>query len=343
MTSPHPTSPARVISLLPSATETLCLLDAGHLLVGRSHECDYPTQPFPTQGHHRCLADVPVLTAARIHDDSPASIDQAVRASLAQGQSLYNLDTNRLAALQPDLIITQDLCDVCSIDLATVRRAAASLSPQPATLSLNPHTVEGVLDDVLRVSEALGFDAKGRHAGMHAVAQLRERLFDASEFVNPFADGPIVGFLEWTDPLFIAGHWTVQLIERAGGRHPLNPTVPNPTAGAAIGPQMAERRAGKSIRVPEDLFVATKPEYLIIAPCGLTLDQTRRCANELQQKPWWNDIPAVRQRNVALVDGNQMFNRPGPRLVDAFAWLVGWLNGRPELIPPNFPWEPMPT
>jgi len=322
----HQSHQPRVVSLLPSATEALCAIGGQHLLVGRSHECDFP----------HGLAHLPVLTTQRTHSTDPAEIDRQVSASLAAGQSLYTLDAAVLAELRPDVILTQDLCEVCSIDLAAVQRIAATLPHPPQIVSLNPHTLDAVLDDLLTVGCAVGLERQATDT----LVQLRARLYAAEEFVNPYADGPVVGFLEWTDPLFCAGHWTVQMIERAGGQHPLNPTVPAPNSGAAAGPQRSQRLAGKSIRVPDEVFAATRPEFLVIAPCGLSLEAARAGAEALSRKPWWNDLPAVKQGRVAIVDGNQMFNRPGPRLVDAFEWLVGWLNDRPELIPPNFPWQP---
>jgi len=325
---PAPSSP-RVVSLLPSATEILGVINATHLLVGRSHECDFPLG----------IERLPVLTRARIRHADPRDIDAAVSAAVEGGESLYDVDADALAALRPDFILTQDLCRVCSVDLSAVRRIADALSPVPEVLSLNPTSVEGVLDDILRVADALGRAADARRA----LVVLRERLFRAQDFVNPFADGPSVAFLEWTDPLFGAGHWTVQLIERAGGRHPINPTVPDPHAGAAAGFQQAQRRAGPSPRLTADALIASAPDAIVIAPCGFTLEQTVAAALKLSDAPWWDDLPAVRQGRVAVVDGNQMFNRPGPRLVDAFEWLVGWLNDRPELIPPGFPWRAMTT
>jgi iron complex transport system substrate-binding protein len=335
---PALTHPPRVVSLLPSATELLCAAGGAKFLVGRSHECDFPAS----------ITHLPVLTRARTHPLlttdllnpaplTPAQIDAQVRAALgdpAGPQSLYELFTDRLAALRPDVILTQDLCEVCSIDLATVRAVAQTLPHPPEIVSLNPATVEGVLDDLMRVAQSIGTEPETRGT----VAQLRERLFAAGEFVNAFDDGPVLAFLEWTDPLFCAGHWTVQLIERAGARHPFNPTRPKDDAGAAVGPQSGERRAG-SLRMSEELLIAAKPQRLIICPCGVDLATTRVQTAQLAERSWWNDLPAVRTGHVALVDGNQMFNRPGPRLVDAYEWLVGWLHDRPELVPASFPWE----
>lgn len=304
----------RVVSLLPSATELLCFIGGRGALAGRSHECDFP------EG----LDSVPVLTAARTPAGlSPSDIDQSVREQLADGTSLYTLNAPLLASLRPDVILTQDLCRVCSIDLEAVRRVAADLNPRPRIVSLNPHTVEDVLDDVLRVGEAVGLERQAREA----VVGLRGRLFAAQERVNPYVDGPSIAFLEWTDPLFVGGHWTPQLIERAGARHPLNPTRIEPGHGAAAGPQQGQRRAGPSVRVTAEKLVASRPEGVIVCPCGVGLEGVRAMARELAKQAWWGELPAVKAGRVALVDGNQFFNRSGPRLVDAFEWLVGWVGG----------------
>lgn len=323
----------RIVSLLPSATETLCALGGGELLVGRSHECDTP------ESQH-----APALTGQRTSYDpergiGSAEIDAAVRAIREENQSLYTLDTELLAALKPDLILTQDLCDVCSIDLETVRRVAASIDPEPRVVSLNPETIEGVWDDILAIGEAAGLSEAARDL----VVELRGRVFRAQEHVNQFVEGPVVGFLEWTDPLFCAGHWSVQLIERAGGQHPLNPGIPKPDAGAAAGPMQAERLAGKSVRVPTELFERVKPEWIIAAPCGLDLSQAVEETKKLLAQEWVHRLPAVQRGNVVAVDGNQMFNRPGPRVADAMEFLAGLLNDRPELIPDDFPYARVPV
>lgn len=321
----------RVVSLLPSATELLCAAGGRGLLVGRSHECDHPAD----------LRDVPILTAARTDPrQDAAAIDAQVRAMAGAGEALYTLDAERLGALRPDLILTQDLCHVCSIDLGAVQRTAADFRRRglcdPAILSLNPGTMEDVLDDLIRVGDAAGL-ATG---AVRAAAGLRERLHNAQSLVNPYDDGPVVAFLEWTDPPFIAGHWTVQLIERAGGRHPLNPTVAAEGFGSAAGLQQGSRRAGHSIAVAPAALAATMPRWLVVCPCGLGLDAAWEATGALARQGWFADLPAVRAGRVAVVDGNQMFNRPGPRLVDAFEWLVSLLQGCPDLCPPGFPWRP---
>jgi len=323
----------RVVSLLPSATECLLTITGSPAnpraqLVGRSHECDYPGSPE--------LEAVPILTAAKTKFESSAQINQAVSAQLATGESLYTLDVERLAELRPDVIITQDLCKVCSIDLNTVRGVVAKMSRRPLVVSLNPTTIEAVFDDMLAIGRAIGME--GRAAAV--VGGLRERMYRAEEFVTPFAAAPTVAFLEWTDPIFAGGHWTPQLIERAGGLHPLNPTAAPQSAGAAAGPiGQTLRAAGPSIRVPAEVVAAIRPEFVVVCPCGLSLEDAWRETRLLAEKPWWRELPAVRAGRVAVVDGNQMFNRPGPRLVDAFEWLVGWLNDRPEVMPEGFPWR----
>ncbi|MFI4898608.1 MAG: ABC transporter substrate-binding protein [Phycisphaerales bacterium JB059] len=320
----------RVVSLLPSATEILALLDAEDLLVARSHACDAPAR----------LAHLPAVTAPRVvYDPDEASpsgtVDARLRAAANRGESLFTLDRDALAALRPDLILTQDLCGVCAVDPSALQSLAEGLTPRPEILALGPQTVEGAIDDLIRVGRAIGREARGARAAV----DLSARMLRAQEFVNAYEQGPVVGFMEWTDPIYVAGHWNVQLIERAGGRHPLNETVADAEAGAATGLQQGQRRAGKSIAVSPEVFAASRPDWLVIAPCGLSLEQTRREAQRLAGQDWFRQLPAVRHGRVALVDGSQMFNRPGPRLVDAFEWLVGWIQGRADLIPPGFPWK----
>ncbi len=300
----------RVVSLLPAATEMIDALGAAGLLVGRSHECDFPPQ----------VRALPALTAPRIDSsDTSAAIDAAVRRHLASGDGLSVLDAERLASLRPDLILTQDLCEVCSIDLRTVERLAASIEPPPRILTFNPACLEDVFDDLLRLGEAIGRCA----AAERAVVLLRERYFSARDHVNAFEPAPTVVLLEWLDPLFVGGHWSPQLIEAAGGRHPLN-------------------APGKPSRViSADELAACDPDHLIVAPCGASLEWSQRELRPIMETNWWRRLRAAHEGRAAIVDGSRMFNRPGPRLVDAFRWLVGRLHGITDLIPSNFPWRPL--
>ena len=305
----------RVVSLLPSATEVLCAIGAEDLLVGRSHECDHPAS----------VADRPMLTAARITSGTSAEIDREVKESLGSGDatSLYRLDTEALRALEPDVILTQDLCEVCSIDLETVRGVAAGMPRPPKIVSLDPDTVWDVLDDLLEVGRAVGREVEAEAAMVAA----REAYWTAVDFVNPYVPGPEVLFLEWMDPPFVGGHWTPGLIEHAGGRHSLN------------------EASAKSREVSIDEIVESRPDRVIVCPCGYDRDAIRRELPTLLEASWWRSLPAIASGDpnaVMLVDGNQMFNRPGPRLVDAFRWLVAWINDRPEVHPADFPATPLP-
>jgi hypothetical protein len=308
----------RVVSLLPSATELLAsVVDAETLaqtLVGRSHECDFPAG----------LDAVPILTKARTHGGTSAEIDAEVSAALAAGTEtgagLYELDEQLLAELAPDVILTQSLCDVCSIDLRTVERVAAKLPKRPVVVNLDPKSVFDVFDDLLRVGEACGLAQRAENA----MVALRARYWSAVDYVNPYVPGPEVLFLEWTDPPFCGGHWTPALIEAAGARHSLN------AAGV------------KSRRLTPEEILESAPERVVVCPCGFDLARTRAEFAALEKTRWWPLLPAVMEAkhgSIALVDGNQMFNRPGPRLVDAFEWLVAWINGRDELSPAGFPVE----
>ena len=295
----------RVISLVPSATELLCAVGGEDTLVGRSHECDWPPS----------ITDRPSLTRARTGLGTPAEIDSEVADAMTRNESLYELDADLIRQLQPDVILTQDLCDVCSIDLDSVRSLAASMPNTPEIVSLNPGCMEDVFDDLLRVGSATDLEAAARTA----LAQFRERWWHAQDYVNAYIDGPQVAVIEWTDPLYVAGHWTPDLVLAAGGRHDLN------QSGAV------SRRIE-----PEDLL-EVMPERLVICPCGRTLEETARDAQAMKETSWWPLLPAVQDSQVMIVDGNAMFSRPGPRLINAMEWLTSWFQQRTALHPRDFP------
>ena len=319
--------PLRVCSVLPSATEALCFIGGAHLLVGRSHEDNYPES----------IARLPVLTGQKTSFTTARDVDEQVSASLSAGASLYTLDVAMLASLRPDVILTQDLCSVCAIDLVTVERVAASLDPKPAVVSLNPETLEEVLDTLLQLGDAVGLRPQADAA--HAALVRRIATVDAAVAAHYGAPppppppapapqpvrGPSVAFIEWPDPIYVGGHWTPQLIVRAGGSHPLN----QPDADGGGG--------GKSFPVGEEAVVSSAPELVVLSPCGLDLAATRREAGRLQASEWWRRLPAVAAGRVALVDGDAMFNRPGPRLVDALEWLASVILRQPSAAPAGFP------
>ncbi len=298
----------RVVSLLPSATEIVGAIGALDLLVGRSHECDWPPG----------VEALPALTGQRTRPDASArEIDAQVRAALASDGSLYTLDAARLADLRPDVVLTQDLCEVCSIDLRTVRGVVRTLDPVPAVISLDPHAVGDVFADMVRVGDAIGRGPDARRT----VRRLAAAMDTADHFVRCDRAPVRVAVLEWLDPLFVGGHWTPELVQRAGAVHPLN------------------GKGRKSRVLAAEELAASAPDALVVAPCGLPLARTRAEWAAFAAQPWVAGLPAVRGGRVALVDGSQMFNRPGPRLVEAFLFLVGWLHGVPDMIPAGFPWQ----
>ncbi|GAX77617.1 hypothetical protein CEUSTIGMA_g5061.t1 [Chlamydomonas eustigma] len=309
-------SPKRVACLLPSATETLAYIGGFHLLVARSHECDYPP------------SDTPVLTGATNAFESSRQMHEAVTQGMEEthGNGLYTINAELLRSLEPDVILTQSLCSVCSIDANVVARIVRDMPPpRPVVVSMNPYSLEEVIADCITVGEAVGLPEEGRAAAAALTARLNTAVLLVKKLGAPKFGK--VAFLEWTDPLFPGGHWTPQLIHMAGGTHPLNPpSLPN---GAAL----------PSAELPVQAVVDCDPDWIILCPCGLDIETAIKESQGICKAPWWLSLRAVKEGRVAVVDGNQMFNRPGPRLLDALEWLVGLLHERPDVIPHDFPWQ----
>ncbi|HEX5274120.1 MAG TPA: cobalamin-binding protein [Candidatus Rubrimentiphilum sp.] len=273
----------RIVSLLPSATETLFAIGAGPEVVGVTHECDYPPEAL----------SLPRLTASSLpSSESSGAVDRHVRRALHAGSSLYTLDAGLLERLQPDLIVTQELCEVCAVSYGIVDRAARRLTSDPRIVSLEPSSLEDVFSNI----QTLGNLTHRESAARELIASLRRRR----EAARSRATGaqPRVLVLEWTDPTMGAGHWTPGLLEDAGGVPVL----------AAPG--------GNSQRLSWDAIAAADPDIVIVAPCGYSLEKTEAAISELQTKTEWNMLRAVREGRVYPVDGNAYVNRPGPRLID---------------------------
>jgi iron complex transport system substrate-binding protein len=286
-----------IVTLLPSATEIVCALGQEARLVGRSHECDFPSS----------VQALPALTAPAFEPGgSSAEIDRDVKSLLSRALSVYRVDAEKLAALRPSLIVTQTQCDVCAVSEDEVRAALASVTGvQPRIVSLAPKRLADVWRDIWRVADALDVPSHGAAL----VARLEQRVVEVSESARAHAERPTVATIEWLEPLMAAGNWVPELIELAGGHN---------LFGAA---------GQHSPWLKWDALVAADPDVIVVMPCGFDLARTRAELSLLTARPGWHELRAVRQGRVAIVDGNQYFNRPGPRLVDSLEILVEILHG----------------
>jgi iron complex transport system substrate-binding protein len=277
----------RVVSLLPSATEIVCALGAEAQLVGISHECDFPL----------AIRDRRVLTRSRIDPHGTSrEIDAAVRAVFTDALSIYAVDDAALAELAPDVIVTQDLCEVCAVSLDDVRAAVGRLAHRDEVriVSLGPTRLADALDDIIRVADAIGHRKRG--ALVRAVFQQRIRLI--AERAASAHTRPRVVSLEWIDPLMIGGTWMPELIELAGGE-PVGATAGSPAP---------------TIDAP--MLRALCPDVVVIKPCGFSLERALVERDTIERSV----IAAVGSHaRVYVTDGNQFFNRPGPRLVESLA------------------------
>ncbi|MFH8337497.1 cobalamin-binding protein [Streptomyces sp. AM6-12] len=287
----------RIVSLLPAATDIVAELGLSDQLVGRTHECDWPP---------REVASVPVVTGADLDQDALSSreISDAVGGSAHSGSSLYTLDTEALAALRPDVILTQDLCDVCAVSYEKVSRTVRLLDADTRVLSLEPRTLDDVLDCLVTVGELLGV----RDHAERKRAALLARLDRVREAIARRARPRVVA-IEWLDPLWPAGHWVPEQITAAGGEPLL----------AAPG-EHTKPMTWEAVR-------AAQPDVVMVLPCGFPPERTLREAALLTGLPGWSDLPAVRSDRVWVLDGPSYFNRPGPRVVRGAEVIAHLLHG----------------
>ena len=309
-----PLVPQRIASLLPSATETLCALGLQDRLVLRSHECDYP--PW--------VEELPFATEPRIQvGQSGGEIDRELRDLLREGLSIYRVYSDVLVEAAPDLIVTQDMCRVCAVPLHAMEEAARRhLGAGVRIVSLSPMCLDDVVGDVERVAVAAGVPAQGaalaarlRRGLDRLAARAREERAGVGEAPGDESPPPRVLVVEWLEPLMAAGNWMPELVALAGGHSLLG-------------------RAGEhSPFIPWERMRDTDPDVIVVVPCGFSLERTRREAVCLRDLPGWEGLQAVRQGRVALVDGHQYFNRPGPRIEDSLRILTEILH--PGLRPPE--------
>jgi iron complex transport system substrate-binding protein len=286
----------KIASLLPSATEIICALGLGEALVGVSHECDYPPE----------IVGRPILTEPKIDPaGDSAAIDDAVRQLVRDGLSVYRIKTDVLQQLQPDLIVTQEQCEVCAVSYRDVVEATRDLLPAPAAIvSLKPLRLDDIFDDMQRVADA----AACGPAGQVLTQRLRARLDTIRKRAPSLHSRPRVACIEWLEPLMAAGNWVPELVTLGGGTYEM-------VAPGAHSPTLSW-----------DDLVHYAPDVIIIMPCGFTLPQTQRQLPLLTQRPEWRQLPAVRNRRVYAVDGNAYLNRPGPRIVESAELLAGLIQ-----------------
>jgi len=281
----------RVISLLPSATEIVLALGGGECLVGVSHSCDDPA-----------VTHLPRVTRTRVPTGaSSAEINAVVGDCLGKGESLYTIDVETLGALDPDLILTQGLCEVCAVTGREVLGALRAVQAAPRVLSSEPQTLVQVLESITEIGDALGREV----AAAELVAGLRQRIERVRERTAEVSRRPRVAFLEWLDPPMCGGHWNPELVELAGGVD-------------GIG-----RRGQASRTIGWDDIEAWQPEVLCVACCGYPADQTRRELGPLLHRPELAALPFARSGRVHVFDGVALFARPGPRIVDSLEALAG--------------------
>jgi iron complex transport system substrate-binding protein len=295
----------RIVSLLPSTTEIVCALGLEDSLVGITHECDYPPS----------VAGKPRLTASRISQETMSSkeIDHAVRSQLAQLDghgSIYDLDENRLRELEPDLILTQELCEVCAVSYQTVERAARMFETDVRVVSLEPNTLGDIFENIRMVGEITGRESE---AGK-LVDDLNARLDRVKELTARIDHRPRTLMLEWLEPAFAPGHWVPEQVSFAGGDQGFGRAgLPSATTSA------------EEIR-------AYAPEVIVLIPCGYYKEDILRQLPSANLPPGWEDLPAVRSGEVWATDATSYFSRPGPRVVDGVEILARILH--PEVFGP---------
>jgi iron complex transport system substrate-binding protein len=293
-------SAMRIVSLLPSATEIVCELGLGHQLVGVTHECDYPP----------LVRNLPKVTRTLIpHDASSRDIDALVRERLQTQRALYTLDLPTLERLQPGLIVTQALCDVCAVAESEVSDAACSLSSRPKVVNLEPTRLAEVFECLRLVGDAAEVSSRAREA----VTRLQARVNAVENRTRGITPRPRVVLLEWIDPPFCSGHWSPELVRLAGGI------------------EVVGREGQPSRTTAWNDIVGANPEVLVIACCGFDAERTRQDLPILAAYPGFDSLACVRAGRVYLVDGNAYFSRPGPRLVDSVEILAHALH--PDVHP----------
>lgn len=286
----------RIISLLPAATEIICALGLEHQLVGRSHECDYPSS----------IVNLPVCSSAKfISGSNSAEIDKQVKEILSDSLSIYEIDSALIKQLSPDIIITQAQCEVCAVSLNDVELALKDLLEKECKIiSLEPHGLDDIYREIQLLADQLGVP----EAGVELLELSEERIDIIRHKLKFISERPSVACVEWLSPLMIAGNWTPEIVEIAGG----NPVL---------------TLSGKhSSYINFEDIVKANPDILVIMPCGFSIQRTLQEINLLIDLQGWSDLKAVQNQKIFVVDGNQYFNRSGPRITDSIEIMAEIIN-----------------
>ena len=280
----------RIVSLIASATEIVCALGLRPNLVGRSHECDFPPD----------VKGLPVCTSPKFQTDgSSYEIDQRVRAVLQESLSVYRVDAALLDELGPTHIVTQSQCEVCAVSLKDVEQAACELiHSQPAIISLQPNSLADIWTDIERVGVSLNI----RDKALDLIGTLQERIRAVA--ATKFSSMPKLAYVEWIDPLMAGGNWMPELIELAGGQNLFG-------VNGSHSPALSWSE-----------FQQADPDVIVVAPCGFDIERTLGEMHWLAERDGWKDLRAVKNNKVFVADGNQYFNRPGPRVVESMEVLA---------------------
>ncbi len=286
----------KIISLLPAATEIICALGLEQQLIGRSHECDYPES----------VKHLPVCSSAKFLPGSDsAEIDRQVKEILSDSLSIYNIDKELIKSLAPDVIITQAQCEVCAVSLKDVESAMSDLLEKGCqVISLEPHELSDIYRDIRNLADELGAGAEATD-----LLELSEERIDIIRHKLKFiTEKPKVACIEWLSPLMIAGNWTPEIIEIAGGI-----------------PVLTEKGKHSGYVSFKDIE-NQDPDIIILMPCGFSVERTLKEINLLLELPGWKELKAVQDNRIYIADGNQYFNRSGPRITDSIEIMAEIIN-----------------
>lgn len=294
-----------IVSFLPAATEMVFALGLGDQLTGVSHECD-----FPAAARNKAVVVRPALPLEKM---TLREIDAAVAERIGSGQSLYQVDERLLRELKPNLILTQNLCQVCAPSGNELTVALKLLELKPEIVWMTPHS----LDDIFENLRDLGSATERSNEAEEFVTAARARLRRVAGITNNLPRRPRVFCLEWIDPYYCCGHWVPEMVELAGGQDGLG------------------RKGADSVRTAWKDIASWAPEILVVSPCGFDLEKAIEQTRLLLRQPGWNDLPAVRNNQVFAVNANAYFARPGPRVVDGVELLAHLFH--PDLFSWNGP------